>query len=74
MDLGTALNVVTTLAVVAGLLFAGLQIRDAKRARTAEERLVLVRSFESPDFMRAPGSGWWQPSASSSAGSSLTVS
>jgi hypothetical protein len=53
MDLGTLLNLITTLAVVAGLVFAGLQIRDAERARAAEQRLVLVRSFESPDFMRA---------------------
>ncbi|HSU15437.1 DUF4760 domain-containing protein [Longimicrobium sp.] len=55
MNLPLLLNLVSTLALVCGLLFASLQFRDARRSQLRAARLELVRSFQSPEFVRALG-------------------
>lgn len=53
MNLSEFLDLVSTAAVVAGLVFAGLEIRSAGRQRSHESQLLLVRSFEVPEFTRS---------------------
>jgi hypothetical protein len=53
VDLATALQLISTIALVAGVLFAGVQWRAARIARTRETQIQLLRSFDSPEFMRA---------------------
>jgi hypothetical protein len=53
MDLPTLLSLISTLAVVAGLVFAGLQVRAAQRQRSREAGLLLASSFQTVEFMKA---------------------
>jgi hypothetical protein len=53
MDLPTLLSLISTLAVVAGLIFAGLQVRAAQQQRARESSLHLTRSFQTLEFMKA---------------------
>ena len=53
MDLALTLSLVSTMAVVAGVFFAGYEIRLARRQRAREAELLLARSFQTPEFMRA---------------------
>ena len=53
MDVATALQLISTVALVAGVLFAGVQWRAARLARTREAQLQLLRSFDSPEFTRS---------------------
>jgi hypothetical protein len=46
------LESVSALSLVCGLIFAALQLRDAQRARVRASRLEMVRSFQSPQFVR----------------------
>lgn len=52
MNLSLLLNSITTIAVVCGLIFAALQVREAQHVRRRTSMLVLVRSFQTPDFVR----------------------
>ena len=52
MDLGVVQDLVSTIAIVLGLLFAGVQVRQAQRDQSQDARMVLVNSFNTPDFMR----------------------
>jgi hypothetical protein len=53
MDIPTVLSLISTLALVAGLIFAGLQVRAAQQQRSRESGLLLARSFQTFEFMRA---------------------
>lgn len=53
MDLSTIANLINALAVTAGLIFAGVQIRQYRDRRHRETMLELVRSFQSPAFTSA---------------------
>src|SRR6476620_4655055 len=53
MDLGTAANVASALAVTAGLVFAADQVRQFRRAQEREASLELLRSFQTIEFAEA---------------------
>lgn len=49
-DLASLLNIVSALAVLAGLVFAGVQLREMQRQRTADSVLQLMQSLRTPEF------------------------
>ena len=53
MDIATIANLINALAVTAGLIFAGAQVRYYRQRRQREAMLELVRSFQSPAFTSA---------------------
>jgi hypothetical protein len=53
MDVPTILSLISTLAVVAGLVFAGLQVRAAQRQRVREAQFLLARSYQTFEFLKA---------------------
>jgi len=53
MDLATLANIINAIAVVAGVIFAAVQIRYYGQRRRRDAMLELVRSFESADFTSA---------------------
>jgi hypothetical protein len=53
MSWGDVLNVVSAVALLIGVLFAGFQLADLRRQRRRESVLALVRSFQSADFTSA---------------------
>ena len=53
MDLGTAANIATTLAVVIGVVFGLAELRRAVRDRRDQASIEVVRSVESPEIRRA---------------------
>lgn len=55
MDFPVLLSLVSTTAIVCSVVFAGLQIRNAQNQRSREAQLLLVRSFQTPEFINAMG-------------------
>ena len=53
MDVSTIANLINALAVTAGVIFAGTQIRYYRQRRRRDAMLELVRSFQSPSFTSA---------------------
>jgi hypothetical protein len=53
MDVPTLLSLISTLAIVAGLVFAGLEVRAAQQARARESALHLARSVQTFEFHKA---------------------
>jgi hypothetical protein len=53
MDLSTLANLINAIAVTAGVIFAGVQIRHYRQRRRRDDMLELVRSFQSQAFTRA---------------------
>lgn len=53
MDLSTAANLATTLAVVIGVVFGLAELRRAARDRRDHAAIEVVRSVDSPDIRRA---------------------
>ena len=53
MDLATAANVATTVAVVIGVVFGLAELRRAVRDRRDQSAIEVVRSVESPEIRRA---------------------
>jgi hypothetical protein len=53
MDASLLLNVVSTVTVVGGVLFAALQVTEMRRARDHDSALSAVHSYETPEFARA---------------------
>ena len=47
------LSVISTAAVVIGVAFAGFELRMSRRQRAREAELLLARSYQTPEFMRA---------------------
>lgn len=52
-DLGTIADLVSAAAVVTGLLFAGVQLRQFRRVQEREAGLVLLRSYQTRTLARA---------------------
>jgi hypothetical protein len=53
VDLSPFANVINTLALTAGVIFAAAQIRYYRQRRRRDAMLELVRSFQSPSFTSA---------------------
>jgi len=53
MDFKDAASLIGTLAVIAGVVFAVIQLRQHGRARHREAALELVHSFQTPQFSQA---------------------
>jgi hypothetical protein len=53
MDLGTAANIATTLAVVIGVVFGLAELRRVVRDRHDHAAIEVVRSVDSPEIRRA---------------------
>jgi hypothetical protein len=52
MDLSSVIDVLSVIAVVSGLLFAGVELRQFRISRERESALELFNTFQSPEFMR----------------------
>ncbi len=50
-DFQPLLNLVSTIAIVAGLVFAGIQIRLAQQQRARDSAIQLMQSFRTPEFV-----------------------
>jgi hypothetical protein len=53
MDLSTLANLVNAIAVTAGVIFAGVQIRHYRERQRRDAMLELLRSFQDPAFASA---------------------
>jgi len=53
MPLTTILSILSTSAIVAAGIFAGVQLRLYNKQRARESALQLVHSFRTPEFLRA---------------------
>ena len=53
MDLSTVVDIVSVFAVVSGLIFAGVELRQVRMSRERESALELFNTFQSPELMRA---------------------
>src|SRR5437762_839370 len=53
VDISTLANLINTIAVTAGVIFAATQIRYYRQRRQGDAMLELVRSFQSPAFTSA---------------------
>jgi hypothetical protein len=53
MDLSTIANLVNAVAVTAGLIFAGVQVREFRRQRQRHSMYTLAKTFQSADFAKA---------------------
>ena len=51
MDMSTVVDVLSVIAVVSGLLFAGVELRQFRISRERESALELFNTFQSPEFM-----------------------
>ena len=53
IDVGLVANVATALAVIAGLAFGVIQLRQAERKRREATAVAVIQSFQTPEFRRA---------------------
>jgi hypothetical protein len=53
MNFSLLLNLVTTFAILAGVIFAGAQLKQLKKRRERESALQMLNSFQTHDFMTA---------------------
>jgi hypothetical protein len=51
MDLSTVVDILSIIAVVSGLIFAGIELRQFRLSRERESALELFNTFQSRDFM-----------------------
>jgi hypothetical protein len=51
MDLSTIVDVLSVVAVVSGLVFAGLELRQFRISRDRESALEVLNTFQTPEFM-----------------------
>jgi len=52
MDLSTVVDILSIVAVVSGLFFAGMELRQYRLSRDRESALELFKTFQTPEFMR----------------------
>ncbi len=52
MDLSTVVDMFSVVAVVSGLIFAGLELRQFRKSRERESALELYSTIQSPEFLR----------------------
>ena len=55
MEVTLALQILTTLIFLGGLVFTGMQLRMAQAQRTREAALNLMRAYQTLDFVEAVG-------------------
>jgi len=55
MDWSTGLDVIRTIALIAAVIFAALQVRYASRNRKEQAAVELIRSMQSAEWMSAVG-------------------
>jgi hypothetical protein len=53
MDINTTLGLISTFAIIVGLLFAGVQLRILNKQREGEASTQLLHSFQTPEFHEA---------------------
>jgi hypothetical protein len=53
MDINTLMGLISTIAIVAGLFFAGIQLRQLNKQRIREYALHLLDSFQTLEFQNA---------------------
>jgi hypothetical protein len=53
LDLASALNLISTLAIVGALIFTGLQVREANRARRDQASVAVIQATQSESWTRA---------------------
>jgi hypothetical protein len=53
MELNTILNLISTLVIVSGGVFAVLQLRLLSKQRARESALQMLHSFQTPEFLNA---------------------
>jgi len=53
MEVSTLLNILSTLALVGALVFAGLQVRSANRTRSEQAAITIVNTAQSDAWTRA---------------------
>ena len=53
MDLGIALDLVSTIAIVIGVLFGAYQLYVLRKQRDREVQLTMARSMQTPEFQEA---------------------
>ena len=51
MELNTLLSLITTIAIVTGGVFAGVQLLRLKKQRAREAALQMLHSAQTPEFM-----------------------
>ena len=61
LDLGLLLGIISALAVFAGLVFNGLQVRHAQEQRRLEGAAEIMHTFQSREFVQATGALWELP-------------
>lgn len=52
MDLSTIVDIFSVIAVVSGLIFAGLELRQFRKSRERESALELFSTFQTAEFSR----------------------
>lgn len=53
MDLGTFLNILNTVAIIAAGIFAAVQLLQLKKQRSRESALQMLNSVQTPEFIDA---------------------
>ncbi len=53
MELSALVDFVSVSAILLGLIFAGFELRQLRRARSRESALHLYQTFQTPDMVRA---------------------
>ncbi len=53
MNLTILLNLISTLSIVAGVVFAVVQLRHLNKQRARESALQMLHSFQTPEFLNA---------------------
>ncbi len=54
-DLASALNVISTIAIVGALIFTGFQVRAANRARQDQAAIAVIQTTQNENWTRALG-------------------
>lgn len=53
MELTTLFDALSSLGIIAGLIFAGVELRNFRKSRERESALQLYKTFQTPDMVRA---------------------
>ncbi len=53
MDLTTWFDALSSFGIIAGLIFAGVELRNFRKSRERESALQLYKTFQTPDMVRA---------------------
>lgn len=53
MEFAALVDLVSTVGLIGGLVFAGMEWRASRREGRRESQMTILRSFESPEFVKA---------------------